>query len=339
MGHVSPPLQRNSDAMAFRLLMQLVVSSAEDFLRADAIRELEWIRKYAQPRMPSELSHRELNDYQKVSPAEHVDSLHKYLEIVPSILPTASSEQYLLRPTLRHPDLQPNNIFVAEDFMITGLIDWQHCSILPLLLVAGLPDYWQNYGDEDSEYLRTPKLPDNLDEMSEVEQERTLEQLRRRQLHFYYFAGTKRYCRAHYDALWLDSTLSKQRLYRYASAPWEGDNIRLKARLVHATRFWGELFASADGMSRKCPISFTEEEAEARLRLYADRQQIDDGMENFRNMTGISQNGWTLHERYHDALAENKRIKNKCIDGEDEVSRKNILEHWPFDNHEDCSLN
>ena len=133
-----------------QLLTWLIVSNAEDVLRADAIRELEWIQRYARPRMQFELAHSELNDYQKVAPAEHVDSLHKYLKLVPSIMPAVSGEQYLLRPTLRHPDLKPNNILVAEDFTITALIDWQHCSVLPLLLVGGIPEYWQNYGHEES---------------------------------------------------------------------------------------------------------------------------------------------------------------------------------------------
>ena len=175
--------------------------------------------------MPSERSHSELNDYQKVSPTEQVKSLQKYLKIVPNIPPTASNEEYLLRPTLRHPDLQAGNILVGEDFLITGLIDWQHSSVLPLLLVAGLPDYSQNYG-EDSESLRIPKLRNDLDEMSTDDEEQALEQCRRRQLHFYCVAGTNRHCCAPYDALWLNSTLSKQRLYRYASALWGGDNIR-----------------------------------------------------------------------------------------------------------------
>jgi Ser/Thr protein kinase RdoA (MazF antagonist) len=57
----------------------------------------------------------------KVSPAEHVASVEKYLQIAPHLVP--SSEDYLLRPTLRHPDFQPRNIFVTDDFTITGVID------------------------------------------------------------------------------------------------------------------------------------------------------------------------------------------------------------------------
>ena len=174
--------------------------------------------------------------------------------------------------------------------------------------------------------------------MAQDEQERTLEQYRRWQLHFYYVAGTRRYYRPHWDAMFLKSTLSKRRLYRYASAPWEGDNIGLKARLVHATHFWDTLFTSEGQANRECPISFTQEEAEACQRLCTDQQGIDEYMTLFRNMMGISQDGWTSHEGYHHALAENERIKTKLLDGEDEVTRKNVLDHWPFDDHEDYNL-
>ena len=40
-------------------------------------------------------------------------------------------EAFLNRLTLRHPDLNPNNIFISEEADIMGLIDWQHSKILP----------------------------------------------------------------------------------------------------------------------------------------------------------------------------------------------------------------
>lgn len=68
----------------------------------------------------------------------------------------------LLRPTLRHPDLQPPNIFVSDDFKTVGLIDWQHGSILPLFLQAGVPKYWQNTSDEPV-IIAKPTLPFNYE--------------------------------------------------------------------------------------------------------------------------------------------------------------------------------
>jgi hypothetical protein len=73
---------------------------------------------------------------------------------------------------MRHPDLQPNNILVLESHEIAGLIDWQHSSILPLGLAAGVPSHFQNYPDPDSEKLLEPQinLPANYDSLDPFEQ-------------------------------------------------------------------------------------------------------------------------------------------------------------------------
>jgi len=52
--------------------------------------------------------------------------------IAPYIVPRENDA--LVHPTLRHPDLQPNYVFVSDDVEITGLIDGQHCAILPVFL-------------------------------------------------------------------------------------------------------------------------------------------------------------------------------------------------------------
>lgn len=84
-------------------------------------------------------------------------TLEKYLKIAPYLVP---SDKSLHKPTLRHPDLQPNNIFVSKDLDIVGLIDWQYCSALPLFLAAGIPQYIQNYDSEESLRFIPPKLPE-----------------------------------------------------------------------------------------------------------------------------------------------------------------------------------
>ena len=63
-----------------------------------------------------------------------------------------------------------NRVFVADDFTITGVIDWQHCSVLPLILQAGVPEYFQNFGDDESLRLKKPSLPKSFNNMSNVDQ-------------------------------------------------------------------------------------------------------------------------------------------------------------------------
>lgn len=131
------------------------------------MKELAWLRAYGRPRFPFERAYRESTNYRLSDPSEHIALLEFYLKIAPELLPPDE----FLRPVLRHPDLQPNNIFVSDDFDIVGLIDWQHASVLPVFLAAGIPKFFQNYDDPESLYFRPPPTPD-LDDMDEEKKPR-----------------------------------------------------------------------------------------------------------------------------------------------------------------------
>lgn len=81
-------------------------------LQAPAKKELAWIWAYGKPRFPFERAYRETLGYQKQDPKDHLKSLMDYLQLAPYLAPTCPK---LNLPILRHPDLQPNNIFVSED--------------------------------------------------------------------------------------------------------------------------------------------------------------------------------------------------------------------------------
>jgi hypothetical protein len=179
------------------------------------------------------------------------------LKIAPHLAPNSKDHQYLLKPTLRHPDINPRNIFVDTDLKISSLIDWQHCSAVPLILSAGVPEYFANFGDVESLQIKQPELPKDISILLKIEREEAIETFRRRHLHFYYFAGCKRFNPFHYNALRLKTTRLKQRLCFNASAPWHGNNIPLKAQLIEATQKWQSLKAeSVDSTPGECPISF-----------------------------------------------------------------------------------
>ncbi|QQK42180.1 kinase-like protein [Penicillium digitatum] len=153
-------------------------------LTAGAKKEIAYLTKFGRPLQPLQRLRREIYNYQAQSPLEHIASLEKYLQIAPYLIPQNNSA--ITRPVMRHPDLQPNNIFVSDKLEITGLIDWQHSVVLPLFLQCGIPNSLQNYGDEVSESLQIPCLPDNFNNLEEREQFEQAELLRRRQLHHFY---------------------------------------------------------------------------------------------------------------------------------------------------------
>ncbi|KAL4899330.1 hypothetical protein BDW74DRAFT_171605 [Aspergillus multicolor] len=139
-------------------------SSCRTLLRIDrgpcadpTLKELAYLRAHGRPRFPFERAYREAMDYQLFDPTGHTASLETCLKIVPHLLPLNMDD--LLRPVLRHPDLQLNNIFVSDDLDIVGLIDWQHASVQPLFLAAEIPRFFQNYDDPASLDFRPPSPP------------------------------------------------------------------------------------------------------------------------------------------------------------------------------------
>jgi aminoglycoside phosphotransferase (APT) family kinase protein len=305
----------------------LTVPSVVDpgqLMQAGARKELTWARRFGRTRFPFSRHHREFLSYRKSSPDEHIKHLEMYLRLSSHLIPKSQS---LLRPTIRHPDLQPHNIFVSDDFEIVGLIDWQHCSILPLFLQAGVPKYWQNPSDEPV-VVEKPGLPPNYEQLSEAE-------YRQRQLHLLYLGYTTRLNPSHMDAYLTKGLSFKRRIFEHASAPWEGDNTTLKADLILAVQNWEELTRSDDHeQSPVCPISFPKEEVEECLRVDLLLKEVDAQMEIVRESIGIGSDGWVPTEEYDGAVEKNKFIRQEVIDrAENDVERRLSLTHYPFDDH------
>ena len=76
--------------------------------------------------------------YQPQLPSSH--NLERYLSITSSLIPRDSALSHFC---IRHPDFQHNDIIVSRSLdsgcQVVGLIDWQHTSILPMFLLAGVP--------------------------------------------------------------------------------------------------------------------------------------------------------------------------------------------------------
>lgn len=314
--------------------MKCVDVDPVDVLLGVAKKELAWLRTYGQPRFPFERVYRESTDYQKSLPEEHMRSLEQYLKIAPSFVP---EQEWLCKPVLRHPDLQPNNIFVTDDLDIVGLLDWQHCSVLPLFLAAGIPNHIQNYDDEESMRFVPPELPENIDEMEEGEQAAAREQYRRRHLHFFYLFFTQKFNEPHFHALSEKGGFMKRKTFTHAGDFWEGNNIPLKADLVHVTRHWQDLAnRKGEKVVPPCPISFDDQEANEILRVEDLQEEMNTTLETVRDAIGISSDGWTTKEHYEDAVARAKDFKEMSLKyAETDFEREMTLLHWPFDDHDE----
>ncbi|BCS01795.1 phosphotransferase enzyme [Aspergillus luchuensis] len=258
-------------------------SSSVDIFRAVGERELTWAKAYAKPRLPYERLYREIYKFKRVSPDTHVTDLVNYLEMVSSLRYCNPS---LDRPVMRHPDLQPNNILVSDTNEITGLIDWQHCAILPLGIVAGIPAHFQNYGDPESEMLKQPQLdlPSDYNSMTPSEQNSVKEINRRRVIHFLYAALTKRLNQDHYNVIFDQSLILRQRLLQSAGRPWEGDSVSLRAELIRSILNW---LAIVQINKVAPPVDYPEDVVQETVDLNAQQREADVAMEQMRHALGV----------------------------------------------------
>ncbi|RAL11141.1 phosphotransferase enzyme family protein [Aspergillus homomorphus CBS 101889] len=254
-----------------------------DVLRNPALKELAWLRAYGRPRFPFERAYREFMDY------------------------------HFLRPVLRHPDLQPNNIFISNNLDIVGLIDWQHASALPLFLAAGIRNFFQNYDDPASLELRPPPAPD-LDDMDVEEKANTLHNFQRRHIHFFYLAFTQRFNEPRFRVMDRATNMLMRRVFSHAGEPWEGNNIPLQADLTLLTKSWHNY------STNPCPIPFPPAKADSIMHVQGIQEEVD---------LQLKQNLKLL-------CARARQIK---VDGlaslDTDYEREMTDRHWPFDDHDE----
>jgi len=279
--------------------------------------------------LPFQRVRREGYQYQKQPPSDHIENLDRYLLIAPSLVPKNSA---LSQFRIRHPDPQPSNIIVSRssdsDLHIVGLNDWQHTSILPSFLLAGIPERLQNYDDPISQSMRRPSLPENFDDLDETEQSREKELYRRRLVHFHYVKNTAEYNELHYAALTDPVGMFRHRLFCHASDPWEGETLALKIALIRATKNWETL----TGGGPSCPVVFDAEDVRETMKLDAELRGADEAIELYQNLIGFGPEGWVPVEHYEEAMARSRQLKEGALaaaesEGEE---RAQIAAHWPF---------
>nr|POE96511.1 altered inheritance of mitochondria protein 9, mitochondrial [Quercus suber] len=307
-----------------------------EVLLSGAQKEKAYLAKYGKPLHPLLRTRRECVGYERQCPRYHMDHLERYLHIAPHL--TAQLSDNAARPTIRHPDLQPNNVFVSESLEITGLIDWQHCAILPLFIQGGIPSSLQNYGDDVSESLEVPRLPETFDNESETEQFKQVLLLRKRQLHYNYVTKTMEAGSLHSEVLMDDLCILRRKLFRHASDPWEGDNVTLKVDLIELIRKLPTFDLSI--LSESQPnflIEFPENETLETLRLAAAMEEADCQFQACLNLVGVGPEGWVPVEQYNDAKQREQQLKADTLEeAETEQERRLICEHWIFDDFDEA---
>jgi hypothetical protein len=161
-------------------------------------------------------------------------------------------------PTLWHPDLTLNNLFVSASgpANLQGIIDWQHAAILPYFSFVSMPPALVYDGDKICmDGLLPGPLPPNLQDLSTDDQAEYRLQLRLANRHKWYQAKAylNRRRRAVSSLPHIDELMM---LPTYVTRAWADGAFDLRESLVRLRSNW----ATVAGSYTPCPIKFSVEE-------------------------------------------------------------------------------
>lgn len=238
--------------------------SAESAISAAAQKEIAYLEHFGQPVLPRRPEVSFIHRFEKQSPASHIALLHKYLAVVPSLIPDDPAQR---RFAIRHPNLQLSDIVVARSpdagCKIVRLLGWQHAWIMPMFLLAGVPPSLQCSGELFSEFIFPTALPDHFSSMSALQQEQAQDEHREHLTYYQYITSTRQNNRPHFRAFSDRFHSLRIQLVPLAGAAWEGESQDLKVALIQTMQDW-ESLAGADV---PCPLDFAGED----LRETANR--------------------------------------------------------------------
>ncbi|KZF19208.1 hypothetical protein L228DRAFT_224932, partial [Xylona heveae TC161] len=313
-----------------------------DYIRSIGIRELEWTRRFGKP-LENDFPQNNIVKG-KVDPKLHLDLLDKYISISPFILPEDRASP-MNTPTMRHPaDLTPSNIFVSDSCEISCIIDWQHTTILPLLLTAGNPPLFENPDSGPPKNLEKPSLPEDYASLPPEEKAYADELHRRRMLFYLYMVFNGRDNQSHLDALYYPLLALRQHLVTRAEKPWSGNIVTLKGALIRLVACWDQLIADR-GQHMSCPVHFDPSDVEEFYQLEENWFKMNILTEHWLSLLDdLGQDGWVRNESYDSVVQLNQQLRREWVaeaeaEADNEAEAKedvaSVENHWPFQDHEE----
>lgn len=266
-----------------------------EYIHSIGKKEEEWTLRYGKPTEP-DFPHNGIFPGEK-KPEEHLDLLQKYFALVPYLLPQEPASR---RPTLRHPDLNLNNIFISPDSgAVSCIIDWQHTALKPRVLVAGYPRAFENPDPEEPPNLKEPSLPDNCGSLTSEAKAEADELYRRRLLFHYYRVFNGGLNKPHLNILRDPVLRPRQHLIEWAGRQWSGNLITLKGALIRMVQYWPHI--NTNGLP--CPVQFTTEEYNRFFEQEKQWFELNAVVNLWREQIGgINDDGWVSNEDYEDAV-------------------------------------
>jgi hypothetical protein len=237
----------------------------------------------------------------------------------------------LSKPTLWHPDLHSDNIFVdpSQPTKILNIIDWQAVNISPLFLQARHPSLIEFEGPIP-EGLKPIELPDNFDSMTEDAQHQARNLRAAQSLYKLYEILTLRQCPEIAQALRFRDTLTGQITGLASSVFSDGEPV-LQGMLIRLQDEW----ITSVGFSIPCPLSFNPEDRKQQQRDEASWSKGVELMHEVLSEVGAYQgwDGWVNHANYsvYKERLAGCRVGFLNRHARTEEERSQWIQAWPFE--------
>ena len=254
--------------------------------------------------------------------------LEDYLKVATNVLP---SDTKLSRPSLWHPDLHGNSIFVdpLQPTKIVSIIDWQAANISPLFLQVDHPKIIAFEGPIPSG-LKLMHLPDNFDRMTGEEQRQAKDLLAAQSLYKLYDIFTLEQCPDIGYALQFQDNLFAN-ITRLAGSVFSDEEPILEGMLIRLQDEWTKHAKSAT----TCPLTYIPDNRARHKELEASWRKGVKLMDDVLGEMGAYHgwDGWVNQANYavyKDRLARcRENFLNQHAKTEEE--RGQWIRAWPFE--------
>jgi hypothetical protein len=287
-----------------------------------ATNEIKFIKAQAHPRMNYHRS-----SIEPELPEEVLDLIDWYLQLTPAMVPPLGTDG-THSPTLWHPDLHLDNVFVdPESKQITRIIDWQSAAVMPLYYQCGVPRMFQHPGTVADGWALS-KLPEDYDSLDQSEKAKIDSDRKSEACHKYYEAETKSKNPRHWAALQLENADMRIEPSRLVINVWEDHDVFfLRRALLSIVEQWQDLCPGSD----ICPVSFTEQELAVHAAEEESMSNVGEILRLFRENWGLPSDGMvdpTDYDRIRIAVAE---LRDSFIEDADNDAEKELFARlWPY---------
>ncbi|KAJ5155348.1 phosphotransferase enzyme family protein [Penicillium capsulatum] len=300
-------------------------ASAEDYFLARVYRELTCMESSTSFPRPQGFFYG--SGQYRPSIESKLKALRDYIHVAPLLLP---KDQTLSQPTLWHPDLHGDSIFVNPDrpTEILSTIDWQAVNLAPLFLQVHhlvLVEFEGPVPDG----LGSIKLPDNFDDLSPEKQLEAKKLRAAQSLYKLYDIQLLQQCPEIAQAMHLKSSFLGQVVGLAGSVFTDGEPI-LQGMLIRLKEGWSKII----GESIPCPLSFSVEEKERQREDEAKWASGVELMEGVLDQIGAYQgwDGWVNYNGYEPLKKKAKECQKEFLDryAQSDQERCEWMAVWPF---------